>query len=80
MKYITLTDLREWIFAYDRQEITMSRFQELINEKVEERLKEKVWEIWGEESKKAELAFGDKQIDTLKKYFQEKFKRLKEKQ
>jgi hypothetical protein len=40
MKYITLTDLREWIFAYDRQEITMSRLQELINEKVEERLKE----------------------------------------
>ena len=40
MKYISLTDLREWIFAYDRQEITMSRFQELINEKVEERLKE----------------------------------------
>ena len=39
MKYITLTDLREWIFAYDRQEITMSRFQELINEKVEEKLK-----------------------------------------
>jgi hypothetical protein len=40
MKYITLTDLREWIFAYDRQEITMSRFQELINEKVERILKE----------------------------------------
>jgi hypothetical protein len=40
MKYITLTDLREWIFAYMREEITMSRFQELINEKVEERLKE----------------------------------------
>jgi hypothetical protein len=41
MKYISLSDLREWIFAYDRQEITMSRFQELINEKVEEKLKEK---------------------------------------
>jgi len=40
MKYITLTDLREWIFAYMREEITMSRFQELINEKVEEILKE----------------------------------------
>ena len=40
VKYITLTDLREWLGAYDRQEITMSRLQELINEKVEERLKE----------------------------------------
>ena len=40
VKYISLSDLREWIFAYDRQEITMSRFQELINEKVEERLNE----------------------------------------
>jgi len=35
MKYISLSDLREWIFAYMREEITMSRFQELINEKVE---------------------------------------------
>jgi hypothetical protein len=43
MKYISLSDLREWIFAYMREEITMSRFQELINEKVEERLKEEVW-------------------------------------
>ena len=41
VKYISLSDLREWIAEWERQNITMSRFQELINEKVEERLKEK---------------------------------------
>jgi hypothetical protein len=40
MKYISLSDLREWIRALFMQEITMSRLQELINEKVERILKE----------------------------------------
>jgi hypothetical protein len=46
MKYIKLKELREWLRAWNRQEITMSRLQELINEKVEERLKDKYWSIW----------------------------------
>ena len=40
MKYIKLKELREWLAAYELMGITMSRLQELINEKVEERLKE----------------------------------------
>ena len=40
MKYIKLKELREWLIAYELMGITMSRLQELINEKVEERLKE----------------------------------------